>query len=519
MLGTTMRSVRFSKTFDEDSFGARRAHVEEAIRSPDGYADTHELEEEPGRCIVLHTRAVPNRTSPEFVWIVLSIIERGIQTVLFGFRAYTGEVSISDPSDAMAVLQAFANHFGLEADWATGERKRFIEHARFSREDAQRFVNIGKERKFLSITLLKALPSGEADLRWGFFLDTDKYQEALRRRQVATDDDPVTFDVAPLMRGRFAHSDLLRAEGSCWALLEVATVGLLWCITCGPFKFAAQVSGHGVHLERYGGRASVSRAASNAKHIFVAFSWSPTVLKVYAAATLRVEGSDPSELVKSGKVSAETNTPFTLPPNRMIRWARGRILDPATTYADEQEFRGAVLDVLSSLQEVLYATGSQTSLWDVERDGNRVSGHRPKRETDCQAWVRGQLFNLASTKNFEISYEPTIGAGSLDALITGVTEGGRLVRACVEFKLAHSKDLEHGVDVQLPEYMRQKACDFGIYFVFDFRCELFDDPGIPDLSSHLKLRPARTAEPIHVIVLRCGYQVPPSKMKDPFADA
>lgn len=83
--------------------------------------------------------------------------------------------------------------------------------------------------------------------------------------------------------------------------------------------------------------------------------------------------------------------------------------------------------------------------------------------------------------------------------------------------MAHSSDLDHGIDVQLPEYMRQKACDFGIYFVFDFRCELFDEPK-GNLETRLQLRPARTAEPISVVVLSCGYRLPPSKMKDPFED-
>jgi hypothetical protein len=512
-----MRSVRFAKTFDEDSYGARRAHVEEAIRSPDGYADTHE--DEGPTCTVLHTKAMPNRSAPEFVWIVLSIIEGGVQTVLYGFRAYTGDVSIADPSDALAVLQTFVNHFGLEAEWATGERKRFIEHARFSRDAARQVAKMGTDRKFLSITLLKVLPSGEVDLRWGFFLDTDKYQDALRRRHPATDDDPVTFEVADAMRGRFAQSDLLRAEGSCWADIDVTTVGLLWRITCGPYNFVTGLSADGAYIVRNGCRASASLGVSDAKRVFVAFIWTPTVLRVNASAMVKNPSNESGELTKTGRVSAETVTPFTLPPSRIIRWARGRILDAQTTYRDEQEFRGMVLTVLSSLQEVLDATGSQTSLWDVEREKSRVIGHRPKRETDCQAWVRGQLFNLASAKNLEIAYEATIGSGSLDALITGVVEGGRLVHACVEFKLAHSTDLEHGIDVQLPEYMRRKACDFGIYFVFDFRCERFKEPEIANLSSHLLLRPRRTPEAVRVIVLNCGYQVPPSKMRDPFEDS
>lgn len=460
-----MSRVRFAKAFDRESYGARRSHVEEALRSPDGYCDTLErgISGETAH-VAVHTRAVPNNLNPEFVWVVLSRVEHDIRTGLYAFRAYTGDVPITDPSDAVTTLQEFANHFGIEANWATGIRSRFIDYAKVPAQ--RQLVTVGTGRKFLAVLLARGLSEGQVEIRWSFILDTDKYEEALRQRHRIADDEPVTLELAPTMRGHIARSDLLSSQGTCWAVMAVAEPGVFWQVVCGPYHFIAGLSADSAYIIRNGVQVSTPLTLGERRRAFVAFSWSPTTLKVGASVLTSKSGTESGDDLREGVVAFEVQTPFSLPPKRVIRWARGKVLDAATTYKDEAEFRETVLEMLSSLQVVLDATGSQTSLWDSHREDGRVS-HRPKRETDCQAWVRAQLFNIANAKNLEISYEPRVGSGSLDALVTGFVEAVGLARACIEFKLAHSADLDHGIEVQLPEYMHQKSCDFGIYGELD----------------------------------------------------
>jgi hypothetical protein len=178
--------IRFSKTFQEDSFGARPVHVEEAVRHSDGYVDVRTPEEREaavGDYTTVHTRAIPGKTKPEFVWIVIGVMEKGTHTALFAFRAYAGDVPIDDPSDALGALRAFATVFGLDADWATG-RARFIERTRIPRDKVDKLVGFRKDGPpWLAVVPMKTLPTGDVDVSWGFLLDVNKYEESLRRRR------------------------------------------------------------------------------------------------------------------------------------------------------------------------------------------------------------------------------------------------------------------------------------------------------------------------------------------------
>lgn len=71
----------------------------------------------------------------------------------------------------------------------------------------------------------------------------------------------------------------------------------------------------------------------------------------------------------------------------------------------------------------------------------------------------------------------------MDFLISGYLKTGEIANVCVEFKHAHSPDLEDGLLKQLPAYMRAKGCNFGLYCVMFFKGPYFTEPRKHDLRN------------------------------------
>lgn len=84
------------------------------------------------------------------------------------------------------------------------------------------------------------------------------------------------------------------------------------------------------------------------------------------------------------------------------------------------------------------------------------------------------------TKNIEVFPEHQTGVGNLDFLLVGDIENIGRCYFCIEIKLAHSQDLEHGLVEQLPSYMRSLRSRYGTYCVLNFKGNWFDKPKIKD---------------------------------------
>ena len=111
-------------------------------------------------------------------------------------------------------------------------------------------------------------------------------------------------------------------------------------------------------------------------------------------------------------------------------------------------------------------TDAINGFWNIQYEGNRVISRTPKHEPDIHPQIR--LQDLDIQKGLQVTPEYPAGAGRLDFLLSGKTDGGQIINVCLEFKLAHAADLGHGILAQLPEYMARRATDFGIYCVLDF---------------------------------------------------
>ena len=100
--------------------------------------------------------------------------------------------------------------------------------------------------------------------------------------------------------------------------------------------------------------------------------------------------------------------------------------------------------------------------------------------------------------NIDVIPEYTTGVGDLDFLFVGPLREGGTSKLAVEFKLAHAEDLDHGLEKQLPAYMKNIGTNYGAYCVLSFKGDWFDKPNIKlvDLDSKLKLKIIEADPPI-----------------------
>lgn len=79
-------------------------------------------------------------------------------------------------------------------------------------------------------------------------------------------------------------------------------------------------------------------------------------------------------------------------------------------------------------------------------------------------------------RSVEVIPENETAVGRLDICCVGSVDGQGPVPFCIEVKLAHASDLEHGLEVQLPEYMASKRALYGAFVVLWFKGDWFTLP-------------------------------------------
>jgi hypothetical protein len=311
------------------------------------------------------------------------------------------------------------------------------------------------------------------------------------------------------LEGRLARTDLLAAEISIatWISLADLCEGSIVSIRAEDFSLEAGINDGILALTRNGYTVQqplyVSTAPNVAQRVplsspcHIAFTWSPTRLAVYVNAQ-----------------EAAIETPPTLPPNSLLRWARREAILPVTEYASDRAFCDSILNGLAGLQDKITIAAMQPAFWDFTYDGKKIVSRRPKRETQVHPTIHGLLHDLSLAKNITIHPEATAGSGRLDFLLTGIVRGGSTATACVEFKHAHSDDVVHGLTIQLPEYMKTHATNHGFYCVPWFKGDHFDQPK-PNFHSFrgtlVETKAKAGLDCVNLVLIDVSGGVPPSK--------
>lgn len=169
-------------------------------------------------------------------------------------------------------------------------------------------------------------------------------------------------------------------------------------------------------------------------------------------------------------------TPIVVPPKSLLQLARHKKLQLTTSFATVEAFRTAVHEALCSLQYDIMESGAYNGFWDQRYQGKRKEKPTPKRETDIHRQILLPLYDWAKMRSIEIVPENETAVGKLDICFIGNVERQGPVPFCVEVKLAHARDLEHGLEKQLPEYISSKRAVYGAYVVLWFKGIWFDLP-------------------------------------------
>lgn len=271
------------------------------------------------------------------------------------------------------------------------------------------------------------------------------------------------IEISPSFGGRLPRFQLLeRVQAiSIWIPVSDSPNEILFKLSSAKFELSASIVNGCLTLARNGNAVSMTLndAAHDPGWCHVIIQWSPTFLEI-------VVNAEPKRM----------QTPPTFAPFELIQWARREAIAPMTTYSDATAFRSALVNGIVGLNDKIKTADMQNAFWDFTYEGQRVVARRPKREVHVQPTIYGLLYDLALAKSLSIFPEAKSAGGFLDFLVTATLADGTTCKACVEFKLAHSDDIERGLLEQLPEYMQTHGTSIGIYCVPWFKGEYFDKP-------------------------------------------
>lgn len=192
----------------------------------------------------------------------------------------------------------------------------------------------------------------------------------------------------------------------------------------------------------------------------------------WASDSLRVDMVDLIREPQQKERISETSTPPTHPPNVLRAWLQRRaLLELTEPFSSGAELLQEVVSQLRQVAATIRDTAMWPSFWDEHRDGNRIVRAVPKREPQFQPLLAGLLRSGENQKKLSVTREQSLGGGDLDFCVSAPLASGDMAHVCVEVKCAHSHDLVHGLEVQLPAYMKTRMTDLGVYAVFDFGLE------------------------------------------------
>jgi hypothetical protein len=124
------------------------------------------------------------------------------------------------------------------------------------------------------------------------------------------------------------------------------------------------------------------------------------------------------------------------------------------------------------------------AFWDgartITHEGERIDVPRkPKNEARIQPTIHVILDMALRPLGVQVIRESDEGIGSLDFRCMTTTTDGNPISVGIEFKLAHHKEIKHGIRSQLPAYLRAMQSQSGIFCVMWFKdkdCLVFDEP-------------------------------------------
>lgn len=315
-------------------------------------------------------------------------------------------------------------------------------------------------------------------------------------------------DIAETFESLIVPIDLLRAEGQIGFQISFnqPPQGILFRVVDRNFHFISEIRNFDLILQRNDEVISIgiSQLIQTSLNLYFVINWSPSHLRL-------VCGNPGGTLYDSG----EQSTQFTIPPVSLIDWATKKSLTPVTCYESEEKLRERIYSSLLTLKDKFMTTRAINGFWDITYDGSKIVSRSPKRETDIHPTIHALLHDQMLLGGVKVVPESQTGVGDLDFSFMASVQDIGISEICVEFKLAHSKDVIHGLEKQLPSCMSNKRSSYGAYCVLWFKCDWFSDPNdrdLSDLEAELISKVPNTGFPgIRVFIFDLGKQVMASR--------
>jgi len=283
------------------------------------------------------------------------------------------------------------------------------------------------------------------------------------------------IEIGESFRGFITPIDLLRAEGQIVFQMSFnqPPQGLLFKVIDSQFHFIAEIRDFDLILHRNGEaiKLDIKQVIDRSLTICFIINWS--------SRHLRLKCGNPGGDFLDSK---EQLTQPIIPPSSLIKWAILKSLTPVTNYESEEKFRERVYSALLGLKEKIIAPGAINGFWNIHYSGGSIIAHSPKRETDIHPTIHALLHDQMLLGGIQVIPERKTGTGNLDFSFAASVQNLGVSEVFVEFKLAHSQDVIHGLESQLPNYMRNQHINYGAYCVLWFKCEWFDEPKEKELT-------------------------------------
>jgi hypothetical protein len=298
---------------------------------------------------------------------------------------------------------------------------------------------------------------------------------------------------SPAFKGAITLSDLLSSEGTLIFVTEQHSIqsgGFLFHILFQNFVFCLSFQDNSIVIQRNDTVSILSleellEEENRNLGIFVMWSHYKLILDCRSGDKVK---------------RVEVPTMPTAPPAQLITWARKHKLIPTETYTTEEEFREKIHASLSTINQKIREADAYKSFWNIVYEGNRIINRQPKKEVEIQPLIHCFLSDQMLLGNIEVIPEYKTGEGNLDFLFIGQVEGLGICKFCVEFKLAHSVDLDNGLLHQLPRYMDVSNATYGAYCVLNFKGDWFDQPKLKEgenLGVNLHINQLKSRNPVH----------------------
>ena len=119
-----------------------------------------------------------------------------------------------------------------------------------------------------------------------------------------------------------------------------------------------------------------------------------------------------------------------------------------------------------------------TRRFDLE-GANITIPKQPKSESSIQSTLYWLLYISLIPFGIHVEKETDEGVGLLDFKCLYTTKDGVPLKVLIEFKLAHHGNITHGLNHQLPAYLKANKCNHGVFLVMWFKDEkgkIFNKP-------------------------------------------